>query len=59
MTTDTELKQLVRDFFRILDIKEESEEGRIFSPTYISSCRVLDGARLSEILARMKEIVKE
>jgi len=59
MSNDTELRQLVRDFFRILDIEEESDEGKIFRPTYISSCRVLDAEKLGNILERMKEIVKE
>jgi len=56
---ENDLKQLVRDFFDILDVKEESDEGRVFCPTYISSCRAVDGAKLNEILSRMKEIVKE
>ena len=59
METNEELKQLVRDFFSILDIKEESDEGRLFRPNYISSCRAMDGAKLDTILTRMKELVKE
>jgi len=54
-----ELKQLVREFFRIMDIVEESDEGKVFRPNYISSCRALDGAKLSDVLTKMKYIVKE
>ena len=54
-----ELKELVKEFFRILDIKEESDEGRLFSPNYISSCRSMDGVKLDAILRRLKELVKD
>lgn len=51
-----ELKQLVKEFFRILDIVEESDSGTLFHPTNITSCRAMDGARMNDILRRMKEI---
>ena len=54
-----ELKELVKEFFRILDIVEETDEGREFRPTYISSCRAIDGAKLNTVLSKMKEIVKD
>lgn len=53
----TTLPELVLEFFRILDIEEESEEGRLFRPTYISSCRALDSFRLGQVLERMKALV--
>ena len=59
MNTEEELKALVRDFFAVLDIVEESDSGRIFHPTYISSARTTDAIRLDKILNRMKELVKE
>jgi hypothetical protein len=59
MTNEEELKQLVRDFFRILDIVEETDEGRPFRPTNITSCRAMDGAKLNDILKRMKELAGE
>lgn len=52
----TELKTLTKRFFEILDIKEESDSGREFSPIYISCCRVLLGEELGKILSRMKEL---
>lgn len=59
MTNEEELKQLVREFFRILDIVEESDEGRVFRPTTITSCRAVDGPKLDAILKRMKELSGE
>ena len=56
---NNELKELVREFFRILDIVEETDEGREFRPTYIVSSRALDSAKLDTVLLKMKEIVKD
>jgi hypothetical protein len=47
----------VKLFFEILDIKEESDEGRVFSPNYISSCRVWDTHRLNKLITKMKELI--
>lgn len=48
------LEENVRRFFSILDIREESEVGRIFAPVFISSVRVEQSAKLNEILKAMK-----
>lgn len=57
--TNTELKTLTKKFFEILDIKEESDSGRTFSPVYISCCRVFLGDELNEILKRMRELAND
>lgn len=55
----TDLKELVRDFFAILDIREDSEmSGKTFAPNYISSCRVFDSHKLNAIIPRMKELAQ-
>ena len=59
MNTEEELKALVRDFFAVLDIAEESDSGRVYHPTYISSSRTMDAIKLDKILQRMKELAKE
>ena len=51
-----EVKELLRELFRMLDTVEESGEGNEFRPTYIKSCRVVHGAKLDKILPRLKEI---
>lgn len=56
----TDLKELVRDFFAILDIVESNDAGsRDFHPNYISSCRVFDSHKLNAIIPRMKELARE
>ena len=53
------LKELVKEFFEILDEEEVSESGRKFNPVYIGSCRVMKTKRLDEIFKEMKELTKE
>lgn len=53
---NNELKALVKRFLEILDQKEESDNGKEFSPVFISCCRVFLGEELNKILKRMKEL---
>jgi len=48
------LQEAVKEFLFILSIVEESDSGRMFRPNQISSCRVMDTARLSKLLEVMK-----
>ena len=48
------LEEKVKRFFEILDIKEESDSGREFSPVYIVSLRVLLTQELGQLLNEMK-----
>lgn len=52
-------KELIREFLKILNKVEVSDNGNEFRPNYIRSCRVMDTKRLSEILREMEEVVKE
>lgn len=52
-------KEDIKRFFKILEVKEESDEGRVFSPTYISCCRAITCGELSELLKRLKEYSNE
>lgn len=52
-----ELTQLMEKFFYYLDMTEESDSGRIFHPTIITSCRANDRLALEEILRQMKACV--
>lgn len=52
------LKELTVEFFKILDIVEESDSGKVFHPTFISCCRALTGPKLSAILKEMKELAQ-
>jgi len=53
------IKSLVKEFIALLDIVEESDEGRLFRPNKISSCRAMDGDRMGKILVELKRITHE
>jgi hypothetical protein len=53
-----EMKALVKDLIRILDIVEESDNGKMFRPNQISSCRVMDCVKIDDILSRLKEMTR-
>lgn len=55
--TDDKMKKLIKEFLSLLDIEEESDNGHLFKPNQISSCRVFDGQRINEILEELKKIV--
>ena len=54
-----DLKECVREFFKILDSQEESEEGRMFHPVTIKCCRAMMIEPLNKLLDRMKELSNE
>ena len=45
---------LVRELLAILETVEESDDGREFHPTTISSCRCMTAKRLDEIFTELK-----
>jgi len=53
------LKELVKGFFEILDKVEESDNGKLFKPNYITSARVIDTVRLRDLLAAMRREIEE
>ena len=59
MTPHDTLKQLVKELFYYLDMTEESDSGRVFHPTIITSCRVHDQQALNEILKQLKQEVSD
>lgn len=48
---------LIEQFFALLDKTEETDDGRVFHPTTIQSCRVLDAEKLEKILLELKATV--
>jgi len=50
---------LVKELFRLLDKTEETGEGRVFHPNRISSCRVLDGEKLEQVLKELKNTLED
>lgn len=53
------LEEVVKEFWRLIDIVEESDGGRLFHPTRleINSCRALDSQKIGKLIEEMKHIV--
>lgn len=50
-----ELRETVTELLYILNTKEENDDGTLFYPTIISSCRALDGKRVADILSKLEK----
>jgi len=50
---------LVRELFVLLDRTEETDEGRVFRPNKISSCRALDAEKLEQVLKELKNVLED
>jgi hypothetical protein len=50
---------LVKELFRLLDITEETDDGRVFHPNQISSCRALDAEKLNKVLIELKRTLDD
>jgi hypothetical protein len=48
------LADLVKQFIKILDITEESDSGRLFHPTNITSCRAGDLQKIGELVEALR-----
>lgn len=48
---------LVRELLAILETVEETDDGREFHPTTISSCRCMTAKRLGEICAQLRAVL--
>lgn len=52
-----ELKETVKQFFeRFLNVVEESDGGKLFNPTGVSTCRAHKVVPLSNILEKMRKL---
>jgi len=55
---EDKLKELVKSLFTdYLDVTEESDQGRVFHPTFITSCRVMKVEPLNKLIAELKATV--
>lgn len=50
------LKDAVKRYFALLDIVEETDEGRPFYPNRLGSCRCMDAPKMERALKEMKEL---
>ena len=54
---DDELKECVKSFFEdYLNIREESDSGRMFAPITVSCCRAMKLQKLDALLERMRSL---
>jgi hypothetical protein len=52
-----ELKECVKSFFEdYLNIREESDSGRMFAPIHVSCCRAMHCVALADLLERMRSL---
>ena len=49
---------LIEQLFALLDRTEETDEGRVFHPNRISSCRAADTEKLNKILVELRGPMK-
>jgi len=49
-----ELESSIRELFTLLDKTEDSDEGRVFHPNRIQSCRAVDAEKLEQVLSKLK-----
>lgn len=50
---------LVKELFRLLDITEQTDDGRVFRPNQIYSRRALDAEKLDQVLIELKRTLEE
>ena len=50
-----EIKSIIKEFFEILETREESDSGKEFNPMYISSCQIMKTKRINEIFEKLKD----
>ena len=51
----TNQTHMIAQVFALLDVTEETEDGRVFHPTQIRSSRVLDAEKLGVLLAELRD----
>jgi hypothetical protein len=47
---------LIEQLFALLDITEQTDDGRTFHPNTIRSCRALDAEKLEQVLSKLKSL---
>ena len=53
------MKALLKEFFALLDITEQTDEGRYFKPNVIRSCRASDAEKLEQVLGKLKTMMEK
>ena len=53
----TNQTHMISQVFALLDVTEETEDGRVFHPNQIRSSRVLDAEKLDALLAELRDTI--
>lgn len=51
------MEETIAQLFALLDMTEETDDGRVFRPNVLRSCRAADAVKLESILAELKRSV--
>jgi hypothetical protein len=51
-----DMEDTIRELFALLDITEQTDDGRTFHPNTIRSCRALDAEKLEQVLSKLKRL---
>jgi hypothetical protein len=52
-----DMEDAIKQLFALLDITEETDDGRIFHPNTVRSCRAMDAVKLDQVLCKLKKWV--
>lgn len=50
---------LVKELFRLLDLTEETDDGRVFRPIQISCSREMDRLQFEKVLIELKRTMED
>jgi hypothetical protein len=52
-----DMEDTIKELFALLDITEQTDDGRYFKPNVIQSRRALDAEKLEQVLRKLKKWV--
>jgi len=52
-----DMEDAIKQLFALLDITEETDDGRTFHPNTVRSCRAMDAVKLDQVLCKLKKWV--
>ena len=55
----TDQTHMIAQLFALLDVTEETEDGRVFHPNQVRSSRMLDAEKLDALLAELRDTLAE
>jgi len=56
-TENKELKKLINELFDLLEDTDTNDDGKVFSTTYFSSCRIQVGIAFDKLMPKLKKLI--